>query len=79
MTKHMPLTAVAVGATVSVIEILGGQAVHDRLRALGIRPGVKVKKVSGTPGYGPTVLQVGGSQTALGQGVSAKIMVEAEE
>ncbi len=76
MPKHVPLTSVPVGETVSIIEILGGRAIHNRLWALGIRPGVKVTKISGSFGRGPVVLQVGGAQTALGRGICGKIVVE---
>jgi len=77
--RYLPLTEVASGETVSVAEIHGGHGVHRRLSALGIRPGVMVRKVSGSFVGGPVVLQAGATQTALGRGICAKIMVEVPE
>jgi len=76
MVQRVPITDVSVGATVQVVEILGGWGVRARVHSIGIRPGVMVTKVGGIAGYGPVVLQVGGTQAALGYGVCSKIVVE---
>lgn len=76
MTKRIALTEVAAGSTVAVAEILGGHGIHHRLRALGIRPGSAVKKISDSLAGGPIVVQCGASQTALGRGICEKILVE---
>jgi len=78
MARQVPLTEVAVGQTVSVVEILGGHGIHHRLSALGIRPGAMLTKVSGSfGGFGPTVVRCGETQTALGAGVCRRVVVEA--
>lgn len=76
MVKRIPMTDVSVGTTAKVVEILGGHSVTARLHSIGIRSGVTVRKVSGFANHGPAVLQVGGTQTALGYGVCSKIIVE---
>lgn len=76
MSRHVPLTAVAPGQTVSVVAIHGGDGVRARLQALGIRPGATICKVTGAAGHGPTVVRHGRAQTALGNGVAGKILVE---
>lgn len=77
MPDRIPLTDVAPGRTVLVVEIRGGHGVTQRLRALGIRPGVKVTKLGGGVfGRGPALIQHGQTQTALGNGVCKKIIVE---
>ena len=76
MSSRVPLTEIGVGQTVRVVEIEGGHGVRGRLCSLGIRPGVELKKISGSFGGGPIVVQVVGSQTAVGRGVAAKIVVE---
>lgn len=76
MATRSPLTEIAVGTTARVVEILGGRNVTSRLHSLGIRPGVNVTKLSNYAGHGPAVLQVGGTQVALGYGVCSKIVVE---
>ena len=64
------------GETGTVVQIFRGVGIQNRMRALGIWPGVKVTKVSPPFGRGPVILKVGGSQTVLGYGVSHKVFVE---
>ena len=78
MKERIPLTDLKNGETATIAEVLGGCGIKNRLRALGIMPGVKVKRVSGTFSHGPLVLHVCGSQTALGFGICCKVIVEAE-
>ncbi len=78
MVQRIPLTDVESGETATVVEILGGMGMQNRLRALGIRNGVKVTKVSGAFARGPVILRIGGAQTALGFGISYKVIVEVE-
>ena len=79
MTDRIPLTDMETGATGTVAEILGGNEVRSRLRALGIRPGVAVSKVSSVSRRGPVVVQVGNTQASLGFGISYKVVVEVEQ
>ncbi len=78
MVQRIPLTDVESGETATVVEILGGMGMQNRLRALGIRNGVKVTKVSGAFARGPVILRIGRTQTALGFGISYKVIVEVE-
>jgi ferrous iron transport protein A len=78
MVQRIPLTDVESGETATVVEILGGMEMQNRLRALGIRNGVKVTKVSGAFARGPVILRIGGTQTALGFGISYRVIVEVE-
>lgn len=78
MVQRIPLTDVESGETATVVEILGGMGMQNRLRALGIRNGVKVTKVSGAFARGPVILRIGGTQTALGFGISYRVIVEVE-
>lgn len=70
------LTDVPAGGSVKVVEINGGQGMHDRLLSIGIRVGVKVTKVSDSFAHGPIVVRYGQMQTALGRGICQKILVE---
>ena len=76
MQQSIPLTDMTTGETGSVVEIAGGRGVTGRLQALGIRPGVTVTKVSAHFTRGPVVVQIGGTQAAVGFGISHKIIVE---
>ncbi len=77
MTKRLSLIDAPVGKPIIVHEIHGGKGVQSKLQALGVRVGVSVTKVSGSFAGGPIVLQVGGTQTALGRGLCKKIVMEA--
>ena len=76
MVQRVPLAVMRAGETGEVIEITGGRGIGNRLRALGIKNGVKVTKVSGAFARGAVIVQVGRAQTALGFGISNKIFVE---
>jgi len=76
MSERIPLTEVAQGATVKVAEVPDGIGVQLRLKALGIRPGISITKVTGSFAYGPIVVRQGETQTALGRGICKKILVE---
>ena len=78
MAERIALTDMKVQEVGYVVEILGGREVQNRLRVLGIRPGVKLTKVSAVSSRGPVVIQVGGTQISLGFGISYKIVVEVD-
>ena len=59
----------------TVEEILSGSGVQQRLKAIGIRPGVKIARVSPCSNRGPVIVQVGGTQIAIGSGMCHKIAV----
>jgi len=76
MVERIPLTDMKVREAGKVVEIFGGREVQRRLRALGVRPRVKVTKVGAVSSRGPVVIQVGGTQISLGFGISYRIVVE---
>ena len=75
----IPLTDLDEGESGKVIEIVGGRGIHQKLDALGIRIGVKVKKVSSLMLRGPVVIMVGNTQIAIGRGMAQRIIVEVEK
>jgi len=78
MGIQIPLTDMNTSEAGIVVNLLGGRGMNNRLKSLGIRPGVKVTKISSTFMRGPVVIQVGNAQTALGFGISYKVIVEVE-
>lgn len=78
MKIKISLTDMNTGETGKVMELLGGFGLVNRLKSLGIRPGVNIKKISSSFFHGPVVLQIGNNQTALGHGISHKIIIEVE-
>ncbi len=73
---QLTLRQMAAGQTGTVIQILGGRGLPQRLEALGIRPGKKVTKINSMLFRGPVTLRVNHTQVALGFGMANKILVE---
>jgi len=59
-----------------VVEILGGYGFVRRLETLGIRLNAEIINTSAQIGRGPIVVRVGNTQSALGFGMAAKVIVE---
>ena len=64
------------GKTGTIKEISGGRAIVEKLNAMGIRPGEKIRKVSVMRNGGPVVILCGRTQLALGRGMAEKILVK---
>jgi ferrous iron transport protein A len=83
MTTHqneqLTLAEMRTGQTGTVVGVLGGHGLIQRLDALGIRPGKKVTKLSSTLFRGPVMLRVNNTQVAVGFGMARKIIVEADK
>jgi len=79
MGEKISLNDMNAGETGKVVELIGGWAMQNRLSSMGIRPGVEITRVNPALGRGPVVINAGGTQTALGFGMSYKIIVEVEK
>jgi ferrous iron transport protein A len=83
MTMHqegqLTLAEMRTGQTGTVVGVLGGHGLIQRLDALGIRPGKKVTKLSSTLFRGPVTLRVNNSRVAVGFGMARKIIVETDK
>ncbi|MEO0225366.1 MAG: FeoA family protein [candidate division WOR-3 bacterium] len=77
--KKIELTKMDSGSEGTVVEIYGGQGLKKKLEVLGIRPGVKITKVSSLIMRGPVIIKVGNTRVALGFGMASRILVESEE
>ena len=60
----------------TIVEIRGGYGLIKKLENLGLRPGIKITKVSSQLIHGPITIQVGNSQVAVGFGMAQKIILE---
>jgi ferrous iron transport protein A len=76
--KQLTLAEMRTGQTGTVVGVLGGHGLIQRLDALGIRPGRKVTKLSSTIFRGPVMLRVNSTQVAVGFGMARKIIVEVD-
>jgi len=76
---QLTLAEMKTGQTGTVVGVLGGHGLIQRLDALGIRPGKKVTKLSSTLFRGPVTLRVNNSRVAVGFGMARKIIVELDK
>jgi ferrous iron transport protein A len=74
---NVSLDRMRAGQTGIVISVHGGYGFRKRLEALGIRPGIKITKLSGQIMRGPIIVKVGMAQVAIGFGMARRILVEA--
>lgn len=72
MTAKQNLLALKNGEEADVVAIDSGHNLEARVERLGIRPGVRIRKLSET---GPVVVAVGNAQVALGRGMAAKVII----
>jgi ferrous iron transport protein A len=74
-----PLDMVEENQQVRVMDIQGGWGVRRRLGQLGIHPGDIITVVRYGAFQGPILIQVHGSQVALGRGIASRILVKESE
>ena len=73
------LPTMQAGEKGEVVGIQGGWGMLRKLEALGIRKGVKVKKLSAQPMRGPVFVQTGNTKVAIGFGMARRILVAINE
>ncbi len=61
-----------------VTDIQGGLGLVSKLDAMGIRPGVRITKVSTQFLRGPVVVQVGNTQVVIGSGMARRVIVKSQ-
>lgn len=71
----LPLSMVAPGERVKLIQIEGGRRLRHRLTELGLTPGRELVVMQDEGG--PLLLAVQDSRLALGRGMAHKILVQA--
>jgi len=59
-----------------VIDIQGGQGIRQRLSQMGIHPGDTITILRYGALRGPILIEIHGSQVALGRGIGSRIIVE---
>jgi ferrous iron transport protein A len=62
-----------------VVDIQGGQRIRQRLGQMGIHPGDTITMLRIGALRGPILVEVHGSQVALGRGIASKVIVEEME
>jgi ferrous iron transport protein A len=62
-----------------VIDVQGGQGIRQRLGQMGIHPGDTITILRYGALRGPILIELHGSQVALGRGIASRIIVEEVE
>ena len=62
-----------------VVDIQGGAGIRQRLSNMGIHPGDTITLLRFGALQGPILIEVHGSQVALGRGIASRIIVEETE
>ena len=62
-----------------VIDIQGGQGIRQRLGQMGIHPGDTIMMLRYGALRGPILIEVHGSQVALGRRIASRVIVEEVE
>jgi ferrous iron transport protein A len=73
------LDLIAEDTKAKVIDIQGGARIRQRLSQMGIHPGDIVTILRYGALRGPLLIEVHGSQVALGRGIASKVVVEEME
>ena len=74
--RETTLQNMKAGQSGTVVQLLGGHRLVNRLSALGIIPGKRITKLSSMIMRGPVTVQVNSTQIAIGFGMSNKILVK---
>jgi len=77
--RKILLSEMSRGDMGKIVELRGGEATTGRLRAMGLRTGKQLIKVSTMFGGGPTVVQISGTQVAVGRGLAKWVVLELED
>ncbi|MGQ4872503.1 MAG: FeoA family protein [Promethearchaeia archaeon] len=70
------LTDCSIGEKVKVIKVNAGWNAKRRLANLGVVPGEYITKKRAAPLKGPVIVEVKGTELAIGRGLASKIIVE---
>lgn len=75
----MTLDQVYENRKAKVIDIKGGSGIRQRLSQMGIHPGDEITMLRYGALRGPILIEIHGSQVALGRGIASRIIVEEAE
>jgi ferrous iron transport protein A len=77
--KYKDLTQIRQGKDVKVVDIKDGNRFREKVDSMGLRIGVRVKKLSGQVLNGPITIKIGNTKVAIGHGMAKKILVIGEQ
>ncbi len=72
------LASLPAGRSGVVVRFAAGRGLAQKLDALGLRPGKRLRKLSSQLMAGPVTVLVDGREVAMGRGIARAIYVETE-
>ena len=77
--KYKDLTQIGQGKDVEIVDIKDCHRFREKVDSMGLRIGIRVRKVSGQLLNGPITIKIGNTKVAIGHGMAKKIMVVGEQ
>lgn len=75
----MPLIELPYNKNARIVRLEGGHGFQRKMRVMGFREGKIIKIITRQPMRGPITIDIEGSQTTLGRGMTKKVFVEVIE
>lgn len=72
----VPLTTLLPGERAKIIALEHGMGRQHHFRTMGLMEGKIVKVIATQPARGPVVIDVEGTQIAIGRGMARRILIE---
>jgi ferrous iron transport protein A len=72
----VPLTMLLPGEEAKIVALGQGAGRQHHFRRIGLREGKIVKVIATQPGRGPIVIDVEGTQIAIGRGMAQQILIQ---
>jgi ferrous iron transport protein A len=74
--KGAPLTTLLPGDQARIVSLGHGGGRQHHFRTMGLREGKIVTVIASQPAKGPLVIEVEGTQIAIGRGMARRIVIE---
>ncbi|MHC1610907.1 MAG: FeoA family protein [Candidatus Methanospirareceae archaeon] len=74
--RAIPLTSLLPGERAKIIGLKGGRGRERHFRTMGLMEGKIVRVIAAQPARGPVVIDVEGTQIAIGRGMARHILIQ---
>ena len=72
----VPLTTLLPGEQAKIVALVHGKGRQHHFRTMGLMEGKIVKVIAAQPARGPFVIDVEGTQIAIGRGMARRILIQ---
>ena len=74
--QEVPLTTLLPGERAEIVALTHGSRRQHHFRILGLKEGKIIKLIAAQPAQGPLVIEVEGTQVAIGRGMARHILIK---